>query len=58
MVASIAYFFGRISESITRVNHQQTLLPSFFVTDFSVPITNAALQVFHREHINTHLNRC
>ena len=53
-VTSIAYFFGRMGESIAEVNYQQPLFPSFLVTDFSVPIVNAA---FHREHIITHLNR-
>ena len=56
-VPSISYFLGNLSHEITEFK-SKTILPSFFVIDFSAALMNSILQAFNGENINTHLNRC
>ena len=55
--AGIGYFFGNLAQSIGETN-KKVILPSFFITDFSPAIINAALLAFNAENIINHLNRC
>jgi len=56
-VPSISYFLGNVAHEITEFK-KKTILPSFFVIDFSASLMNSILQAFNGENINTHLNRC
>jgi hypothetical protein len=56
-VPSISYFLGNLAHEIKEFK-KKTILPSFFVIDFSAALMNSILQAFNEENINTHLNRC
>ena len=56
-IPSIAYFFGNFRQNVFQIK-SKTVLPSFFVIDFSAAMMNAILQAFNEENVNTHLNRC
>ena len=56
-VPSISYFLGNLNHEVTEFK-KKTVLPSFFVIDFSAALMNSILQAFNSENINTHLNRC
>jgi hypothetical protein len=56
-VPSISFFFGKLVHNITQFK-KKTVLPSFFIIDFSAATMNSILLAFNEENINTHLNRC
>jgi hypothetical protein len=56
-VPSITYFLANVAHEIKEVK-KRSILPSFFVIDFSAALMNSILLAFNEENINTHLNRC